>query len=213
MWYARLTKGTDAILQIFCNDASYIRRLLDTSQEDPDTFAAPISSVDNAQVADLILTIDNDQVYFDRGAKSAIVDSEVGLPSRLSGSVSVNAIHHCRHVVNAYARFVTHLTRTISAPDGKDVVSVSLKRLEKRGKLVSPVGDELLASETEPTVVYVDKRVLPSRQPRYGMMFENTSDIPLYLHLFCFDPNTLAISTCDPEVALNELKSDFSVMV
>ncbi|KAF9037377.1 hypothetical protein BDZ89DRAFT_1061537, partial [Hymenopellis radicata] len=177
VWYARLTKDTDTVLQIFCNDASYIQRILDTSEEDSDTFVAPISSVDNAEVADLILTVD---------------DGQVGLPSRLSSSVPVSAIHRCRHVVNAYARFVTHLTRTVSAPDGKDVVAISLKRLEKSEQLVSPVGDELLTSETEPIVVY----------PRYGMMFENTSDVPLYLHLFCFDPNTLAITSWyEPKIA------------
>lgn len=209
VWYARLTRLADTVLDVFCADTEYLQRLLNTTASAgvrDEAFVVSIQAVRDEAKADLVLTIADDQVYFDRGAKSNISGLEgLDVGTRVSGSVqaSDDALNHCRHVINAFARFVMHLTRTKVPPGNSEVIKISLKEVQKKGR-VKMVGDELFVSDTEPVTVQVDKNLPPKRQPRYGMMIENLTGLKraggggnrLYLHLFAFDFGSLSISMC-----------------
>ena len=192
IWYARLVQEVGATFHVASEDALWLDLVLNTEN---DAIASQIEVVSDFSQPDLILTQTEDTVHFARGPKSNIVDNDIGLSLNIADTVPADDTSRCRHVIESFMRFTEHLMRASSSPDGKEVVSISMKRLEKRGRTsdsVVPVGNELIEGNSVVNLI-VDKDLRPRQRPRYGLIFENITDVPLYVYVFHFDLETLAI--------------------
>ncbi|KAK0469386.1 caspase domain-containing protein [Desarmillaria tabescens] len=193
VWYARLQKASGANFGTYCNDSNILTRIL-TEDYEP-RITAPVIAAETSDDADLCLTVKDEVVYFDRGSNIRLFSPNIGFASRFPRVSQVNDIAHIRSVINGFARFIAQLTIPSPLPI-EQFVSIEMNKLQRVGRSLTPVGDNLLSAikeEEKPIEFVVDTSLPWNRSPSYGFTIRNVSDVDLYVYLFYFDATSFEI--------------------
>ena len=140
---------------------------------------------DDPQKALLWLIRDeNGKVRFERN--DPMITPFIG--PRFPHVVGEDKVELIQQVARGYIHFNYHLTRT--GEDFKGVFmemrTLSATYSDNYDMILTPIGDDLI--QNEPTKIVVDEDV------RLGMTIFNQTYLPLYPHVFYFDPSDLEIS-------------------
>ncbi|PBL03172.1 hypothetical protein ARMGADRAFT_1069725 [Armillaria gallica] len=194
VWYARLQKASGANFGAYCNDSNFLARIL--SEDSESRITVPVVAAETPDDADLCLTVKDEVVFFDRGNKIRLFSPNIGFASRFPRASQSNNIAHVRSVINHFARFIAQITIPSPLPIEK-FVSIEMNELQRVGRSLTPVGDNLLsAMEEGKTIEFVVDTSLPwNRSPSYGFTIRNISDVDLYVYLFYFDATSFEIGT------------------
>jgi hypothetical protein len=167
--------------RVFCAEGDHLHAtVLNLTIEKPDKL--PFTLVPSADLADLCLSLEGDQILLDRRDK--VVNRH--LNPRLPHKIPLDPPQAILKVLMQAAHFNYHLKR---AGDRFEHVRIELRRLEYKRihyyeYVAIPFGENLLA--TEPAQVVVEDVHL-------GLIIHNDTDTPLYPYVFYFDPSNLSI--------------------
>ncbi|KIY69944.1 hypothetical protein CYLTODRAFT_209321 [Cylindrobasidium torrendii FP15055 ss-10] len=189
VWYARVKQSAGMQFNVFSNDLDWLASVLSAElPEGQERIAKRVGIAKDEATADFVLNVSGDEVSFARGLRNSIVPTDVSFPREIPGEVILKKdTGHIQRIINSFARFTSHLMRTAAPPDGKEVINVSMKSLERKNFKVTP-GEEELIGPGNIVNINVDRR------GRYGLMFENISNTKLYLYVLDFEPNSGSIS-------------------
>ncbi|KAK0194153.1 hypothetical protein F5146DRAFT_1183776, partial [Armillaria mellea] len=192
VWYARLQKASGTDFRAYCNDSNFLTRILSENSEPRIT--VPVVAAETPDDADLCLTVNDEVVFFDRGNKIHLFSPNIGFASRFPHVSQTNNIVHVRSVINHFARFVAQIMIPSPLPIDK-FVSIEMNELQRVGRSLTPVGENLLSAMQEgKTIEFVVDTSLPwNRSPSYGFTICNISDTDLYVYLLYFDATSFEI--------------------
>ncbi|KAH6910781.1 hypothetical protein BKA70DRAFT_1424439 [Coprinopsis sp. MPI-PUGE-AT-0042] len=134
--------------------------------------------------ASLVLTLEDDMIYFDRN--DPLAQPYIG--TRFPKGIHATLTHAVYEVIRRWRKFNYHLTRP--SPLELPAVRMELHYLKESGSddwgdpMYEPTGSNLL--DVEPATVELEGDYI-------GVTIYNDGDIPLYPFLFYFDPNDLTI--------------------
>ncbi|KAK0451364.1 uncharacterized protein EV420DRAFT_1274087 [Desarmillaria tabescens] len=190
VWYAYCIRVPTPIFTIYCNDSSFLAQVL-TGEAGSELMVSP-STVDDPEQADLCLTVDGDIVFFDRGNRTSLVRSSIGLPSRFSHTSRVHAIANIRNIIDCYAHFTSQVIMSSPLPIST-FVSIEMKEVESDR---DPIGNNLLHDAEDEPVEVVSIPFLPLERlgRHYEFIAHNTSAVKIYVNLLHFNVSTLKIS-------------------
>ncbi|PBL03060.1 hypothetical protein ARMGADRAFT_1003870 [Armillaria gallica] len=202
VWYARLLKGSGPSFDIYCNDSNLLTRIIKADCEP--RFTVPVAAVRTPDKAHLCLTVKDRSVSFERGEKVNLLSPSIGFPSRFPHVSEVGDTASIRTIISRFAHFTAQLS--ITGPlRVTDLVSIEMKKLQRNGLSLTPVGENLLPvindnmhNDNKPVEFFVDKSLPQNQHPRYGFTIRNNSDIDLYVYLFFFDGTSFAIDALYP---------------
>jgi hypothetical protein len=147
-----------------------------------------VTIVRDTKAADFVLTLEDDTVYIDHNLP--IVAAHIG--TRSPRTIPSNNIWLLHQVVRGAINFRFHLFReNTDTSTTKIHVKMEFHELEMSynddfNLVGKPTGRDMFVRD--PAIIVVEK------EKRYGATISNLTDLPLYPHLFYFDPSELSIS-------------------
>ncbi|PBL03058.1 hypothetical protein ARMGADRAFT_1069624 [Armillaria gallica] len=194
IWYARLPQDSSANVWTHCKDSNLLTRIIKADCEP--RFTVPIAAVQTRDEAHLCLTMKDRSASFEQGNK---INPSIGFPSRFPHVYEVGDTARIRTIISRFA----HFTAQLSIPSPlrvTDLISIEMKKLQRDGPSLTPVGENLLPviGDNKPIEFFVDESLPLNQHPRYGFTVRNKSDIDLYVYLFFFDGTSFAIDAVYP---------------
>lgn len=186
MFYCKVIERPSESLIISSNNLTWLESVY--TQEF--RTAHSITIVPDTSAADFVLTLEADTVHIDHHFPLAA--KHIG--TRSPFTVPSHDIWKLHEIVRCAINFRFHLLRTnpdLDNDSSKVKVKMEMKELEMSYNaeyqlVAKSVGRDIF--ERDPAVVVVE------REKRYGVTVDNFTDLPLYPHLFYFDPSELSIS-------------------
>lgn len=176
LFYSKLDQLVGDSIYVYCLDRVWLESVFRPELRSK----LSVVLVSNQQSCDLEITLLDGYAYFDQHRPC----TRPYLHSRMRRKVPATNFKVIRNIVQASFHFYRNLTRC--SPVQFDAVYMELHRLtEAPGKVFQPVGDNLITEEPAKIVIDEDAAL--------GVTIHNESNIPLYPHLFYFDPDSLTI--------------------
>ncbi|PBL03063.1 hypothetical protein ARMGADRAFT_1069627 [Armillaria gallica] len=196
--YARLREDPSANFYIYCDDSEFLTRIINADCEL--RFTVPVTAVQTRDEAHLCLTVEDSSVFFDRGKKIDLFNPIIDFPSRFPHGTQVSNTARIRTIISRFAHFTAQLSIPPSPLCVTDLISIEMKKLQRDGQSLTPVGKNLLLviednklDDKKPIEFFVDKLLHQNQHSRYGFTIRNKSEFDLYVYLFFFDGTSLAI--------------------